>query len=220
MAQQAPHDLLDFDRLRSTPVEPVPFPYLIVPSFIREGVRPAIETDFPEIEQTGSFPLASLDCGPAFANLVDALCSAEMTQIIGEKFGLDLTSHPTMATVRGQCDERDGHIHTDSKSKLITMLLYMNDRWGAEKGRLRILRSPSDLNDVVAEVPPDQATLLVFRNGPNAWHGFETFVGPRRVVQINWVTDAGVARREQARHRFSAFLKRLVSKSGRDAVAH
>ena len=115
-----------------------------------------------------------------------------------------------MATVRGWCEARDGHIHTDSKTKLITMLLYMNDHVDADRGRLRILRSPSDLNDMAAEVPADEGTLLVFLNGPNAWHGFEPISGPRRVIQINWVTDEGVVRREQARHRLSAFFKRLV----------
>ena len=62
---------------------------------------------------------------------------------------------------------------------------------------------------MIAEVPPDEGTLLVFDNTPNAWHGFEPFAGPRRVIQLNWVTDQSVVRREQARHRLSAFFKRL-----------
>ncbi len=214
--------MLDLDRLLSTPVESVPFPFLIVPSFIRDAARPAIAADFPAVAFPGSFPLPSLRYGPAFGALVDALRSKEMTAIIGDKFGIDLTGRPTMATVRGQSEARDGQIHTDSTTKLITMLLYMNDCWGADRGRLRILRSPSDLNDVAAEVPPDEGTLVVFRNGPNAWHGFEPFEGPRRVIQVNWVTDRGVVRREQARHRVSAFFKRLfsISKSPKHAASH
>jgi len=125
-----------------------------------------------------------------------------------------------MATVRGRCEARDGQIHTDSKTKLITLLLYMNDHADADIGRLRILRSSTDLNDMAAEVPADEATLLLFLNGPNAWHGFEPFSGPRRVIQVNWVTDESVVRREQARHRVSAFFKRLVGKSARHAAAY
>jgi hypothetical protein len=34
------------------------------------------------------------------------------------------------------------------------------------------------------------------------------------VIQLNWVTSMGVVRREQFRHRVSAFFKRL---RGRDA---
>ena len=68
-------------------------------------------------------------------------------------------------------------------------------------GRLRLLRGPDNLEDVIAEVPPDEGTLLIFKNEPNAWHGFHAFEGPRRVIQLNWVTDMGVVRREQFRHR-------------------
>ena len=47
------------------------------------------------------------------------------------------------------------------------------------------------------------------------------FHGQRRVIQVNWVTDAQVVAREQARHRVSAFFKRLVSPGARaDAAAH
>ena len=73
---------------------------------------------------------------------------------------------------------------------------------------------------MAAEVPADEGTLLAFLNGPNAWHGFEPISGPRRVIQVNWVTDESIVRREQARHRVSAFFKRLVSKSPRHAAAH
>ncbi len=71
------------------------------------------------------------------------------------------------------------------------------------------MRSEHDLDDVIAEVPPERGTLLLFKNEPNAWHGFEPFSGPRRVIQLNWVTSASVVRREQSRHRISAFFKRL-----------
>ena len=74
------------------------------------------------------------------------------------------------------------------------------------------------MNDVIAEVPPDEGTMLIFKNEPNAWHGFEAFEGPRRVIQLNWVTDRGVVRREQTRHRISAFFKRLRGKSPGSAM--
>ena len=107
---------------------------------------------------------------------------------------------------------RDGQIHTDSRTKLITVLIYMNNAWEAKTGRLRLLRGPDDLDDVIAEVPPDEGTMLIFQNEPHAWHGFHAFTGPRRVIQLNWVTDRGVVRREQFRHCISAFFKRLSGK--------
>lgn len=215
-----PNRIVDLDRLAATPVETRPFPHVIVPNFIQGEAKPLVATDFPEVPLPGSFPLPSLGFGPAFAALIRALSGAQMSRIVEEKFGIDLSGRPTMATVRGQSDARDGQIHTDSKTKLITMLLYMNDRWGADRGRLRLLRSPSNLEDFAAEVPPDEGTLLIFRNGPTAWHGFEPFEGPRRVVQVNWVTDKGVVLREQARHRLSAFFKRLGNVGVKHAAAH
>ena len=121
---------------------------------------------------------------------MDEIQSEAMAAAVGEKLDMDLAASPTMVTVRGQSRAADGKIHTDSRTKLVTALIYMNDSWESPKGRLRLVRSPSDLNDVIAEVPPEQGTLLVFRNDPKAWHGFEPFSGPRRVIQLNWVTDA------------------------------
>jgi len=91
----------------------------------------------------------------------------------------------------------------------VTLLFYINRSWECASARLRLLRSPKNLDDVVAEVPAEEATLLVFRNGPNAWHGFAPFHGQRRVIQVNWVKDEKVVNREQSRHRLSAFFKRV-----------
>ena len=122
---------------------------------------------------------------------------------------MEVESRPTMITVRGQSSEIDGKIHTDSRTKLVTALIYMNDNWESGKGRLRLLRSSASLDDIVAEVPPEKGALLLFRNDPNAWHGYKPFSGPRRVVQLNWVTSKSIVRREQLRHRVSAYFKRF-----------
>jgi len=200
---------LDVDALERAPVQSQPFPFLIVPRFVRASALPAIGRDFPVIEHHGSFPLSSLSYGPAFRAFVDELEGQEITAIVARKLKMDLASSPTMVTVRGQSRAADGKIHTDSRTKLVTALIYMNDAWESPKGRLRLVRSEHDLNDVIAEVPPEQGTLLLFKNETNAWHGFEPFSGPRRVIQLNWVTSASVVRREQFRHRISALFKRL-----------
>ena len=36
-----------------------------------------------------------------------------------------------MITVRGRCAAKDGRIHTDTPTKLITVLIYFNDQWEA-----------------------------------------------------------------------------------------
>ena len=89
----------------------------------------------------------------------------------------------------------------------MTLLLYLNETWHTDGGRLRILRKPDDLEDFAAEIPPDGGTLLAFRCTPNAWHGHKPFYGPRRALQLNYVSDARMMRREVARHRFAARIK-------------
>lgn len=206
------HAIVDFESLRNSAPAGDPFPHLIVPEFIREQAQPGIEQDFPAIGHPGSFPLGSLRSGPRFLALIEALTGPEMTALVENKLGIDLADRPTTVTVRGISRAADGQIHTDSKSKLVTMLLYMNEDWENGKGRLRLLRSPDDLDDYAAEVPPHRGTLLLFKNGPTAWHGFEPFEGIRRVIQVNWVTDERVVRREGARHRLSAFVKQLFGR--------
>ena len=114
-----------------------------------------------------------------------------------------------MDTVRGFLRGTDGSIHTDSETKIITVLLYLNDEWGVEGGRLRILKNGTDLDDYVAEVPPSLGTLLVFKRSDHSWHGHKPFEGQRRVVQMNWVLDNDVVNREQRRHTLSTQFKRL-----------
>lgn len=186
-----------------------PFPYFIVPGFVTPEALAAAEADYPSIGQPGSFPLPTLRYGQHFGQLMHELQDKPFAELIGRKLGIELSGRPTMVTVRGQCRATDGQIHTDSKTKLVTVLLYMNSKWEKPGGRLRLLRSNSSLADSFAEVPPEEGTLLVFKNQPNAWHGHEPFEGQRRVIQLNWVTDHGVVLREQFRHRVSAFFKSL-----------
>jgi hypothetical protein len=202
---------LDLAALARTPLIAEPFPYVIVPGFVPAPARAALARDYPRIEQGGSFPLADLSYGPAFAALITALEGPAMRAACAEKFAIDLVGRPTMITVRGQARAADGRIHTDTASKLITVLIYMNDSWEAEGGRLRLLRSPDSLEDVVAEVPPAAGTLLAFRVTPHSWHGHAPASGPRRVVQLNWVESERVVRRERMRHGLSARVKRLLS---------
>ncbi|MDR3450255.1 MAG: 2OG-Fe(II) oxygenase [Alphaproteobacteria bacterium] len=202
---------IDIEALRAMPVTQEPFPYLIVPHFVRAEAVDKIEADYPDVKVPGSVPLPSLQYGPAFDQFMRDIRGPEMTAVIAEKFAMDLKDRPTTVTVRGQCRASDGQIHTDSKTKLVTVLIYMNGKWEQPGGRLRLLRSPDNLNDAFAEVPPVQGTLLAFRNQPNAWHGHESFEGPRRAIQLNWVLNQGVVAREQMRHRLSAFVKRIFA---------
>jgi SM-20-related protein len=200
---------LDLERFEQTLLNREPFEYLVVPEFVKPQEREAISDDYPKVNKAGSFPLSEVTFGPKFKELTDDLNGSEFRAAVGRKFSIDLIDRPTMITVRGRCSEKDGKIHTDSKTKIITVLLYMNSKWESAGGRLRLLRSDNNLDDIVLELPPVAGTLLAFKRSDNSWHGHKPFDGERRVIQLNWVTDEEVVRREQGRHRFSATMKRI-----------
>jgi SM-20-related protein len=201
--------MLDLERLRAAPLVSEPFEFVIVEEFLRRDVLASLTADFPQIRGHGSYPVEALEYGPGFARLVAALRGAELRCMIEEKFGIDLTDRPTLLTVRGRSDDNDGRIHTDSASKIITLLLYMNPVWDHAEGRLRLLRGPGDLEDYAAEVAPLAGTMLAFRRSERSFHGHRAHVGERRSLQVNWVTDRSVVWRELGRHRWSARLKAL-----------
>lgn len=201
--------LIDLDAFRRTPLIHQPFDHCIVPRFVKLDALAAIQSDYPDIKQGGSFPLNSLTYGPVFKSLTDELLAPAMRAAFAEKFEMDLTVRPTTLTVRGHCRAKDGKIHVDSKTKLITVLIYLNAPWESPGGRLRLLRDGSSLDNYFAEVPPEQGTLLCFRNGPNAWHGHKSFTGQRRVLQLNWVVDLAAANASARRHGLSAWVKRI-----------
>ena len=201
--------LIDFARLRDSPLHRDPFDFVIVENFLAPDSAVSLVDAFPAVPGHGSYPLSTLACPPLFARLTAELEGDEMRAAIEDKFALDLAGRPTMITLRGYSDGKDGAIHTDSATKLITVLIYMNHAWDEAAGRLRILRSRGDLEDYVAEVPPTAGTMVAFRRGDASFHGHHAHVGQRQSIQLNWVTAPAVVRREIARHVWSARLKAL-----------
>lgn len=200
--------LLRLDALQEAPLARDPFSYTVVRDFVAPADAEAIQADFPTIGHAGLLPVEATRAGPSFTALIEALRGRDLARAMSDKFGIDVTDKSVMITVRGRCAERDGRIHTDSACKLITALLYFNDGWDAQGGRLRLLRRPDDLNDMLAEVPPESGTLVAFRRSDCSWHGHEPFVGVRRYVMINWMASSFAAERELFRHHLSAVAKR------------
>ena len=207
---------IDIAALDAAPLKREPFDYVVVPGFVRPEAAPAVERDFPRIDDTGSYVPASLRYGPAFADLMDVLRGPALTAALGRKFAVDLSALPVLLTVRGRTGARDGRIHYDRAGKVMTALLYLNRDWQERVGWLRLLRARDDLENFAEEVPPEMGTLLVFRCTANAWHGHKTFVGPRRAIQLNWIDSRVQCAWEQGRHWLSAATKKLR----RNGTAH
>ncbi len=204
---------LDYTRLAATPVATDPFPHIVVPDFVPPARLAEVVAALPPLEKRGSFPPDSLRMGAAARQLMTEMEGPRLRDAIAGKFGLDLADAPTMVTLRGRTEAKDGRIHTDSTAKRVTVLLYLNpdtEAWAQRDGCLRLLRGQNDLDDYAVEVPPVNGTLLVFPNGPTTWHGHRQYVGKRYAVQLNYMTSDAKARSELRRHRISAFVKKLT----------
>src|SRR5439155_23305136 len=129
---------------------------------------------------------------------------------VGDKLGLDLVSRPTLITVRKWSAAADGRIHTDSLSKLATLLVYLNPAWtDTGEGRLRVLRSDRDFGDFVEEISPVVGTMFGFRCTDRSWHCHLPFIGERRVVQITWLIDESKVAHKKRLGKFSRWVKKL-----------
>lgn len=202
--------MIDLNAISGASVAREPFPFFAAGNVLNGDDLEAIRADFPKIEKPGIFPLSSLEYGPAFGKLVDDIRSPELAAAVGKKFGVDLTGLPLMITVRGQAQAKDGRIHTDTKDKVVTCLLYLNETWDDGGGRLRMLRGPDDLEDFAAEIPPNGGTFASFKVGPRSYHGHKPFVGQRRYVMFNWVQSDAALNRQLGRHKLSALVKKAI----------
>ena len=200
---------LDIAALDAMLVKSEPYDYLVVPHFIKAERFREVVADYPVVAGPGAHPTSELPLRGHFKALIDELDGPAFRQAVERKFGLDLASWPTLFTVRGECSPADGNIHTDSATKIITVLLYMNDRWDKDGGRLRVLRDGTDLENFAEEISPEGGNLLVFRRSEKSWHGHAPFHGPRRVVQMNWVTERHLKKKERKARGPLAALKKL-----------
>lgn len=202
--------VLDIAKFKATPKVTDPFEYVVVPDFITQDAQAAAFADFPDIQDGGLYPPESINVRGGFKKVMDELMGDAFREAVSEKFDIDLSRLPAMFTARGHLREKDGQIHNDSKTKVITVLLYFNAKpWPHEGGKLRMLRGPDDMEDFAEEVAPEGGLLIVFKRSDHSWHGHPSFVGPRKAIQLNWVTDQGVVFRETGKHNLTATIKKL-----------
>jgi hypothetical protein len=203
-------EMFDLVAFEAAPLARDPFDHLIVPGFMRPAALAELNRDFPAIEGPSNHSPERLSYGPAFATFLDSLRSAELAALYGAKFNVDLAGcHPTIA-IRRHCEATDGNIHTDHKSKVITVLFYFNQHWPHEGGRLRLLRSATDMEDYAAESVPEGGAMLAFRRTDHSWHGHKPHVGERRILQLSYTQGGDAARLVSS---ITKPIRRLLGKS-------
>jgi hypothetical protein len=202
---------LDWQAIEAARLARHPFDHIALAQALEPDCATALSLEFPQIRSPGSFSLGDAPPGPALRGLIEDLLSERFRRRMEDLFDVGLAGRPTLVTLRGQCSPRDGRIHTDSKSKLVSLLLYLNETWPARDGQLRLLRSRTSLDDAPVEIPPTMGSLVAFRRTDASWHGHTAFDGQRRVLQLNYLETAHASVVGTIRHRLSALTKRLVT---------
>jgi hypothetical protein len=216
--------LLQADRLDAPDTKQTrdPFPFVIATGLLREDARAALREDFPRYKSAGFFPHDAADCGPSINALIAEVESPAFADAIGAKLGIDkLSQYPTLVTLCDALNKRHGTIHTDSKSKIATALIYLNPMWpDSSDGCLRFLASIDDIDNTVApELKPLYGEFAVFRRAENSFHGHLPYEGERRVIQVAWLTSEEEKARKTKRGKFSRAFKKIFGKLDRKVGA-
>ena len=206
--------LLDPARLDrpDTDVRQEPFPFMVAHGQLPDDARAELERDFPNYSSAGFFPYDPDDCGPSINALVRLLTAPDFASAVGKRLGIDnLGQYPTLVTLCRLLNKRHGTIHTDSRSKVATALLFLNHQWpDTSDGCLRFLHRIDSIDDLVApELKPLYGEFAVFKRCDNSFHGHLPYEGERRVIQVAWLTSEEEKARKTRRGRFSRGFKKL-----------
>lgn len=201
--------ILDLDAFEQAPLQHDPCDLIVVPAFVKPEALVAVNRDYPDIAVPGNFEPETVRYGPAFAELLAELRSPELKQRFAAKFGLDIDPLPLQLTVRKFSEANDGNVHNDSKTKIITVLIYFNETWPHAGGRLRLMKTPKSLDQYAVEVPPVGGTMLAFRRSETSFHGFVPVEGERRSLQMYWVKPKREGRNDK-RIGLKTRIKRLL----------
>ena len=210
--------LVNVDAINGAGVEREPYSYFTAQSFLQPAAIEAVRNEFPAITKTGYHPADEIELSSTFKKLIEELESPELTAALSAKFGIDLSPFPRLTTIRKLSANHEGRIHCDSKSKVMTMLVYMNDDWGSADGRLRVLYNRNDMDKYKLEVSPQMGSIFAFLRADDSWHGHTPFTGERRVVQIAWVRSNDELLRKKKRARFTNMLKGWFGKDQKKAA--
>ena len=195
-----------------TVVRREPFSFLIAHNQLPVDAGEALTRDFPKYAGAGFFPWDTRDCGPTINQLIGNLTDPTVASAVGTRLGIDnLGQYPTLVTLCRALNKRHGTIHTDSKSKVATALLYLNETWPeTSDGCLRFL-TRIDAIDALAdeEIKPLYGTFVVFKRADNSFHGHLPFEGERMVIQVAWLTSMEEKLRKTQRGKLSRALKKL-----------
>ncbi|MEI8397058.1 MAG: 2OG-Fe(II) oxygenase [Rhodospirillaceae bacterium] len=205
---ERPFQMLDEAAIIGAELRHDPFDFAFVDQALPANLKAPVLTDAPVIPDRGSYGLPDLRYGAKFGAVIEDLLSVRFRTLVEQKFDMDLSKYPPVVLMTGRSTgaQNEGYAHSDSKHKIVSVLLGFSPEWPHESGRLRLLRS-SDREDYAFEFPPEFGKMLMFRVCEHSWHGFLPYKGPRLSLQLSYVDSEWYVRREYIRHRISAFAK-------------
>jgi len=204
---------IDLNAVRNAKTSKDPYDFLLTENILKADVIDDLRRDFPDIEKPGYLTVDEVKLHGRFKTLIEELEGPELTEELSKKFGVDLHQYPRLTTIMKRSQPKYGAIHTDGPSKVMTMLVYMNDDWNqGDGGRLRVLYDGQNFEPYAMEVPPTMGTMFAFLRSDNSWHGHRPFVGERRVVQIAWVKSQADVDRKKKHNKMAQFFKGIFGR--------
>ena len=201
--------MLNFELIKKAEINSEFYPFFTVQDvFINKQDHKKIAADFPVLNKGGSFPSSSVSYGESIQSLLDCLEGDQMRNILENKFGIDLKDKPVVSTFRGYSRIKDGKIHSDSKTKIITVLLYLNEKWDESNGLLRMLKENNNIDNYITEIPASMGSMVAFKVTNDCWHGFIPYEGKRCSIQLNYLYKEALSQ-HKIRHKLSSFFKKL-----------
>ena len=189
-----------------------PFAYLIATDTVDEDAHSALREGFPAARQAGFIPHEAADCGAQLNQLIAEITAPAFANALGERLGIaQMSNLPVLVTICTRLNKRHGTIHTDSRSKIASALLYLNEDWvPGSAGSLRLLANDRDIESLLTpEIPPVYGTMVAFRRSEKSFHGHLPFEGERRVIQFAWLADRDALARKTQRGHMQRLFKRV-----------
>jgi len=205
--------LVDLSAVQNAQHSREPYDHLLASGFLKQDAIGDLRRDFPEIGKPGYLTVDEVKLQGRFRELIEELEGPELTEALSKKFGIDLHPYPRLTTIMRRSQPKYGAIHTDGPSKVMTMLVYMNDEWQQDEGgRLRVLYDGKNFEPFKLEVPPTMGTMFAFLRSDKSWHGHLPFSGERRVVQVAWVKSQADVDRKKKHNRMAQFFKGIFGR--------
>lgn len=202
--------VLDLDAIADAQRFRHPYPFFYGGGAVRREYTDPLAASFPNLRNPGYLTLQDDSLTGAFGEMIATLQSESFADLVSDMLQFDLSHRPTLITVMNLCPRSAGRIHTDSKSKLATILIYLNREWPAgHQGCVRALYGPDSLNEFAIETPPLFGNFFGFVRSEHSWHGHLPYAGPRRVVQLTWLDGEAALKRRQHNNNVAQRLKTI-----------